>query len=85
MYKFQYQGFAYDGEWVAGVKQGRGQMTLPDGSSYNGEFLEGEVSFSSNVSRHSLNYIYATGDFCELEYTLVKPLLSNIEMYCFGR
>lgn len=50
VYRFQYQGFAYDGDWVEGVKQGRGLLTMPDGSSYNGEFLEGEVKSSSALS-----------------------------------
>ena len=42
-YTYQYEGFSYDGEWEDGLKHGQGQMKLPDGSVYEGDFLHGEM------------------------------------------
>lgn len=36
--------FQYDGEWADGVKQGRGTLYLRDGTKYEGEFSDGEIT-----------------------------------------
>eukprot|EP00962_Isochrysis_galbana_P000983 scaffold268_cov134-Isochrysis_galbana.AAC.12 len=36
--------FSYNGGWAAGVMQGRGTLTLADGSQYDGAFEKGEMT-----------------------------------------
>lgn len=36
-------GQLFEGEWYHGVKEGRGSLVYPDGSSYNGYFHDGLV------------------------------------------
>jgi len=42
---FQYsnQYFTYEGEWSQGKKNGKGKLTMKDGSYYEGEFKDGEM------------------------------------------
>jgi hypothetical protein len=35
--------FSYDGEWVNGIKHGKGKLSMRDGSFYEGDFQEGEI------------------------------------------
>ena len=36
------QGYTYDGDWVAGVKEGKGKITYPDGAIYDGDLVKGQ-------------------------------------------
>lgn len=42
VYKNKY--FTYNGEWVNGVKHGRGTLTMGDGSRFEGTFVDGEIT-----------------------------------------
>eukprot|EP00750_Incisomonas_marina_P000596 INCI10431.1.p1 GENE.INCI10431.1~~INCI10431.1.p1 ORF type:complete len:339 (+),score=46.00 INCI10431.1:123-1139(+) len=42
VYKNKY--FTYNGEWVNGVKHGRGTLTMGDGSRFEGTFVNGEIT-----------------------------------------
>lgn len=35
---------SYEGQWKNGVKHGRGALLLPNGDSFEGEWVDGEVS-----------------------------------------
>eukprot|EP00930_Biecheleria_cincta_P024529 TRINITY_DN17548_c0_g2_i1.p1 TRINITY_DN17548_c0_g2~~TRINITY_DN17548_c0_g2_i1.p1 ORF type:complete len:848 (+),score=197.24 TRINITY_DN17548_c0_g2_i1:270-2546(+) len=50
-------GTVYDGEWVGGVRHGRGTMIKPDGSIYEGQFEFGEVhGFASYTLSQGAKY-----------------------------
>lgn len=50
-------GTVYDGEWVGGVRHGRGTMIKPDGSIYEGQFEFGSVhGFASYTLSQGAKY-----------------------------
>lgn len=57
--------FSYSGDWRAGAMDGRGTLTLADGSQYDGEFRAGEIT-GSGLRRWASGACY-TGDFVEGE------------------
>lgn len=34
----------YEGEWLHGKKEGKGTITLPDGSKYRGQWKDGQIT-----------------------------------------
>lgn len=41
---------SYDGDWVAGVKHGQGELRITDGSVYVGQFVNGEMQGQVRVA-----------------------------------
>ncbi|XP_071176772.1 MORN repeat-containing protein 1-like isoform X23 [Mytilus edulis] len=44
VYVFENQYFKYEGEWVKGKKHGFGKLLLKDGTYYEGQFNQGEIT-----------------------------------------
>ncbi|XP_052061457.1 MORN repeat-containing protein 1-like isoform X3 [Mytilus californianus] len=44
VYVFENQYFRYEGEWVKGKKHGFGKLLLKDGTYYEGQFNQGEIT-----------------------------------------
>ncbi|XP_005656040.1 MORN repeat-containing protein 1 isoform X2 [Sus scrofa] len=44
VYVYPNSFFRYEGEWKGGKKHGRGKLLFKDGSYYEGEFAEGEIT-----------------------------------------
>ncbi|KAM4703196.1 MORN repeat-containing protein 1 [Rhinophrynus dorsalis] len=44
LYVYSNSFFRYEGEWKSGKKHGLGKLLLKDGSFYEGEFLDGEIT-----------------------------------------
>ncbi|CAH1780105.1 unnamed protein product, partial [Owenia fusiformis] len=44
VYNYSNKFFRYEGEWQGGLKHGHGKLLLGDGSYYEGEFTEGEIT-----------------------------------------
>mgnify|MGYP001810716255 CR=1 FL=1 len=42
-YIYENSFFRYEGEWLNGVKHGRGILRMNDGSYYEGQFYNGEI------------------------------------------
>lgn len=62
---FANQYFSYNGMWAAGVLQGRGTLTLADGSVYDGAFQNGEMT-GTGLRRWGTGASYS-GQFVEGE------------------
>jgi hypothetical protein len=74
-------GIRYEGEWVAGVRQGRGTVTYPDGTRCEGSFKDNtltgngvckyssgnryEGGFEKDVRQGRGVFVYANGTRCE--------------------
>ena len=43
-YHYQNKCFKYEGQYANGIKHGKGIMQLPNGSSYEGDFKNGEIT-----------------------------------------
>ena len=44
VYKYENKFFKYEGQWNAGKKHGHGKLLMRDGSFYEGEFKDGEIT-----------------------------------------
>jgi len=67
---YQNSFFVYEGQWEKGVKQGKGKLQFKDGSYYEGDFSNGEITgegiryWASTGNRYS--GMFENGEMCGL-------------------
>lgn len=67
IYAYENKYFRYEGEWLNGVKHGNGKLVMNDGSFYEGDFRDGEISGNGYKFDTTRETEY-TGEFYEGVY-----------------
>ncbi|XP_036918046.1 MORN repeat-containing protein 1 isoform X1 [Sturnira hondurensis] len=78
IYTFPNSFFRYEGEWKGGKTHGRGKLLFKDGSYYEGEFVDGEISGEGH--RHWA----VTGNTYSGHFVLGEPQGHGIMKYGAG-